>query len=363
MIDNDGVHATELVGTVVKLSGGVHSIRLSYFQGPHYQLSLMLSVAGPGDRQFRPFSTDEFKPPPNPEDWKYGGPDDWKELEDPNAGRRKLKRMVSAHAGEFVSVPIQVLSHGKSVRSLNQSDFLVRDNNELKDIASFGFADQILDIILLVDNSAGMRPFNARLKNIALKAMSRLGPRDRVGVIVSGDKLLLSLVLSSDRRMVMAAIGNIQPGTGGTELNASIAITAQYLREKARAEATRAIVILTLNDGRREISGRATRDALWQSNVTVSGLIANAETDRPGAADVRPFIEATGGEMLNMDRKNIPLAEILQGLRERYLIMYRAPDGPPKTIQSISVGLTTEAQARLQDIEIRARGGCVIGAH
>jgi hypothetical protein len=271
--------------------------------------------------------------------------------------------MVSAHAGEFVSVPIQVLSHGKSVRSLNQSDFLVRDNNELKDIASFGFADQILDIILLVDNSAGMRPFNARLKNIALKAMSRLGPRDRVGVIVSGDKLLLSLVLSSDRRMVMAAIGNIQPGTGGTELNASIAITAQYLREKARAEATRAIVILTLNDGRREISGRATRDALWQSNVTVSGLIANAETDRPGAADVRPFIEATGGEMLNMDRKNIPLAEILQGLRERYLIMYRAPDGPPKTIQSISVGLTTEAQARLQDIEIRARGGCVIGAH
>jgi len=45
VINNDGVHPTELVGTVVKLSGGVHSIRLSYFQGPRYQLSLMLSVA------------------------------------------------------------------------------------------------------------------------------------------------------------------------------------------------------------------------------------------------------------------------------------------------------------------------------
>ena len=82
----------------------------------------------------------------------------------------------------------------------------------------------------------------------------------------------------------------------------------------------------SLNNGRREISDRATRDALWHSNVTLSGLIANAENDRRGATDVRPFIEATGGEMLNMDRKNIPLAEILQSLRERYLITFRAPD-------------------------------------
>ena len=193
--------------------------------------------------------------------------------------------------------------------------------------------------------------------------MSRLGPRGRVGVIVSGDNLFLALGPSSDQRMVVAAIRKIQPGAGGTELNASIAIAAQYLREKARPEATRAIVILTLNNGRREISDRATRDALWHSNVTLSGLIANAENDRRGATDVRPFIEATGGEMLNMDRKNIPLAEILQSLRERYLITYREPDGPPKTIHSVSVGLTPEAQARLQDIEIRARGGYVIGAH
>jgi hypothetical protein len=363
-INNDGVHGTLLAGTVVKLSGGVHSIRLSYFQGPRYHLSLMLSVAGPGDRQFRPFNTDEFKPPPNPEDWKYGNPDDWKDLSDPGMGRTKLKDVVPAHAGEFVPVPVQVLSHGKPVRDLRQSDLVVRDNNELKDIASFGFANQILDIMLLFDDSGGMRRFDERVKDIGLKAMSSLGPSDRVGVIVSGDKLLLALGLSSDRRMVMAAIRKLQPGTGGTELNASIALTARYLRENARPEATRAIVILTLNDGRREISDRTTRDALWQSNVTLSGLFAKngAETDRPEAAGVRPFIEATGGEMLNMDHKNIPLAEIFRSLRERYLITYRAPDGQPRTIHSIAAGLTPEAQAHLQDIKIRAPGGYVIGA-
>jgi VWFA-related protein len=364
VIDNDGVHPTLLMQNVVKLSGGVHAIRLSYFQGPRYQLSLMLAVAGPGDRHFRPFNTDEFKPPPNPDDWKYGSPDDWKELQDPNTGRRKLKDVVPSSTGEFISVPTQVLSHGKPVRDLRQTDFLVRDNDELKDIAGFGFADQSLDIILLFDASGGMRPFNARVKDVAPKAMSRLGPRDRVGVIVAGEKLSLALGLSSDRRMVAAAIRKIQPGASGAELNASIVLTARYLREKARPEAARAIVILTLNDGRREIPDRATRDELWLSNVTLSGLLAKnrAETESPGAADVRPFIEATGGAMLNMDSKNIPLAEILKSLHDRYLIAYRAPDGPPKTIHRISVGLTPEARARLQDIEIKARGGYVIAA-
>ena len=38
--------------------------------GPRFQVALVLSVAGPGE-PLRVFSTDEFKPPPNPEDWKY----------------------------------------------------------------------------------------------------------------------------------------------------------------------------------------------------------------------------------------------------------------------------------------------------
>jgi PA14 domain len=88
VINNDGIHATEGKETRIKLAGGVHSIRLSYFQGPRYHLSLMLGVRGPGDREFRVFSTDNFKPPTNPADWKYGRPDDWKEPVDPKAGRK-----------------------------------------------------------------------------------------------------------------------------------------------------------------------------------------------------------------------------------------------------------------------------------
>ena len=76
MIDNDGVHAPKVMFGTVKLSGGIHDIRVSYFQGPRTQLALMLGVAQAGEKQFRIFNTREFRPPKNPADWKYGDPTD-----------------------------------------------------------------------------------------------------------------------------------------------------------------------------------------------------------------------------------------------------------------------------------------------
>ena len=72
-IDNDGIHAPATVDGSVTLSGGIHRIRVSYFQGPRFHVALVLTVAAPGSPP-RVFSTDEFKPPPNPEDWKYNTP-------------------------------------------------------------------------------------------------------------------------------------------------------------------------------------------------------------------------------------------------------------------------------------------------
>ena len=69
VVDNDGVHPPQdKIGTV-DLTKGIHTIRVSYFQGPRFHVALVLKVAGPGE-QPRVFSTDEFKPPPNPENWR-----------------------------------------------------------------------------------------------------------------------------------------------------------------------------------------------------------------------------------------------------------------------------------------------------
>ena len=70
VIDNDGVHPPLEKRSDVNLTGGVHNIRVSYFQGPRFQVALQLKAAASG-LDLRIFSTDEFKPPPNPEQWRF----------------------------------------------------------------------------------------------------------------------------------------------------------------------------------------------------------------------------------------------------------------------------------------------------
>jgi hypothetical protein len=72
IIDNDGVHAPLSVEGSALLSRGVHQIRVSYFQGPRDFVALVLSIAGPDNRDWRIFDTNHFQPPPDPKDWIPG---------------------------------------------------------------------------------------------------------------------------------------------------------------------------------------------------------------------------------------------------------------------------------------------------
>jgi len=62
VINNDGIHAAHVEYGIVNLKNGRHQIRVSYFQGPRWQVALVLSVARPG-QDFRIFNTDDFLPP------------------------------------------------------------------------------------------------------------------------------------------------------------------------------------------------------------------------------------------------------------------------------------------------------------
>lgn len=73
--DNDGIHPPRHQTGTVNLAGGIHRIRVSYFQGPKDLLALVLHVIPPKGG-WDIFSTDDFKPPADPEKWKYGTPAD-----------------------------------------------------------------------------------------------------------------------------------------------------------------------------------------------------------------------------------------------------------------------------------------------
>ena len=70
VIDNDCQHPPDIRIAAVEMGGGVHRIRVSYFQGPRDCLSLVLAMAG-ADHEWRVFNTTELKPPSNPEAWHF----------------------------------------------------------------------------------------------------------------------------------------------------------------------------------------------------------------------------------------------------------------------------------------------------
>ena len=70
VIDNGGMHSAITLTGTTNLAGGIHTIRVPYFQGIKYRVALILKIAGPG-QDLRVFSTEEFKPPTDPETWAF----------------------------------------------------------------------------------------------------------------------------------------------------------------------------------------------------------------------------------------------------------------------------------------------------
>lgn len=67
IVDNDCGHAPTEVKGGVQLDAGIHDIRVSYFQGPRFQVALVLKVKPP-EGKWRVFDTREFSPPPGTPD-------------------------------------------------------------------------------------------------------------------------------------------------------------------------------------------------------------------------------------------------------------------------------------------------------
>jgi hypothetical protein len=61
VIDNDGIHPTEPQTTTINLDRGIHKIRVQYFQGPRYEVALVLEMAKKGGN-YQLFNLKEMAP-------------------------------------------------------------------------------------------------------------------------------------------------------------------------------------------------------------------------------------------------------------------------------------------------------------
>lgn len=62
VVDNDGIHGARTKEGSVSLEKGTHTIRIQYFQGPRFEVALVLEIAGEGE-EYRILSFQEMKAP------------------------------------------------------------------------------------------------------------------------------------------------------------------------------------------------------------------------------------------------------------------------------------------------------------
>jgi len=63
IINNDGIHPASIRTGKANLAEGGHTIRISFFQGPRFQIALILAVSEPEQDKYRVFNIENYQPP------------------------------------------------------------------------------------------------------------------------------------------------------------------------------------------------------------------------------------------------------------------------------------------------------------
>lgn len=276
----------------------------------------------------------------------------------------------------LVRVDAQVVQGKRALDDLTKADFQVLDEGSRREIEYFGHDTEPLWIVLLLDVSGSMHKRLDEMAAVARQTLRTLGPDDKLSVIFFGRESHLAHEFKDDRERAAAVIGegkkNKQVGAG-TNINPAIIDSARYLREQAgNKPGRRAIVILTDNEGLHyQVTDEQTIEALNAADAVLNAIVTPGakppEQNRKGVtynpdftpADVFNLAQATGGEVLKANKTGETFQEMMQRIRLRYSLHYRAPEGTPGQTRRVEVLLSPAARQKLgtPTPEVRARKG------
>lgn len=271
-----------------------------------------------------------------------------------------------------VRLDVQVTEDGRAVAGLTERDFVVRDEGVPQRILHFAHEAEPLDVLLLLDASGSMRRHLVQLARAARRAVRPLRPGDRVGVMFFSRRAATALEFTEDRgaleRVLQEAVRPPDLGSG-TAINASILAAAAYVREHG-GRGRRAILIVTDNEGLNyQTPDEEVVRALWGADCVLSAAVTGdaAPPEPPPAgvalnpdftpSDVFRLAAETGGEALRAEAAGEAFARLMERLRTRYSLHYRAPEAAPGSLRRITVDLAAEARRRHPGAVVVARRG------
>ena len=264
----------------------------------------------------------------------------------------------------LVRVDAQVTEGMGSVAGLRADDFVVKDNDREQPLRYCSQDEEPLDLMLLFDISASMRPSIRRVAAEGRIAMRELRSGDRVAVADFNTDAFLLAGFTDDLKEAAANVDRVVDLRfgGGTHILSSVRDAADYFRKNGDPHRRRAILIITDNEGQSSIREKSVVDQLWETDVVLCGLIVKSDESRFHFAeeDMLGAAAKTGGEVVNADDPGQAFREMLRRIRKRYSLYYAMPPAKPGSTRRVSVELSAEARAKHPTAQVLARKGYMI---
>ena len=131
---------------------------------------------------------------------------------------------------------------GKSITTLDRSNFSVYEDGVKQEISSFIAAPAGFSVVMMLDMSGSTKSFRQNIQMAASRFLDALHPEDRVAVIEFYSKVNVLNDFTADRRVAFHSI-SVANGSGDTDLYKGLLLALDKLSsEKSRRKA---IVVLT----------------------------------------------------------------------------------------------------------------------
>jgi len=154
---------------------------------------------------------------------------------------------------------------------------VLREDGRPQQIRNFGTVSLPVDVVLLLDVSASMRPHVQRIVSAAHQALSVLGEQDRVAIMVFDRSSRVRLPFRSGQMDVereLESLINQETFDGGTDITRALLDATNYIAREGRTNARRAIVILTDDQTERNRDVEGVSRALTRADAVLSLLLA-----------------------------------------------------------------------------------------
>jgi Ca-activated chloride channel family protein len=230
---------------------------------------------------------------------------------------------------DVVQVTAVVLDgDGRFVRGLTREAFRVYDDGKAQPITHFAAENIPLELVAAIDVSSSMRDALGTVKDAAKRFLTALAPSDQVTVLAFNENIFTLARRATEPVARTRAVDRMAPW-GGTALYDVIIKAIEIL---GRQSGRRAIVLFSDGDDQ---SSHATLDAAIRategSDATIYAIGQGRAVEAPALqALMKRIASVSGGRAFfssDLARLDGVFTDILEDLRNQYLLSYPAPDG------------------------------------